>query len=87
MNISIRTLRACLRQFNLQMSNAAISRNERVSQKILCKIKKIAESTDFSILELLEQEDNELKNLFQIRQLKKRGRKKNPILSTEQTGD
>lgn len=85
MNASIRTLKACLRQLSLQMSHVAIARNERVSQNTLHKIKKISESTNLSIFEILQKEDDELVEIFQLK-TKKNYQKKLSILPAEKIG-
>lgn len=86
MKVSIRTLRACLRQINLQMSDGAIAKNERISQATILKIKNIAESTELSINELLEQTESELNKLFQIKQKKKFRKNKSVVLSAKEVG-
>lgn len=71
MNISIITLKAILRQLNLQMSDKAITKNERISKATLLKIRKNVASTGLSLSELLEKQESEIKELFQITKYEK----------------
>lgn len=71
MNVSIITLRAILRQLDLQMSDKAITKNERISKATLLKIRKNVASTGLSLSELLEKQESELKEIFQITKYKK----------------
>ena len=64
------------------MSLKAISKNDRDSQTTLLRIKKIGESTNLSISEILDLADSELENIFQLTKPRKIKLKKNLNLST-----